>query len=83
MCSLPTGLIERALVQRRSEQLLVIAKSLELSRPTCQVLLLMLQAGEESVFQDQIDPSFAALPGSVRRLPAAPQFYRLRERANG
>jgi uncharacterized protein (DUF2336 family) len=44
MCNVPVGLIERALVQSEQEQLLVLAKAIELSWETTKALL-TLQAG--------------------------------------
>jgi hypothetical protein len=44
MCNVPVGLIERALVQSEQEQLLVLAKAIELSWETAKALL-TLQAG--------------------------------------
>jgi len=81
MCDLPIGLVERAFEQNWSEQLLVLAKSIDLSWGTTKTILL-LQANSEGGGEPQLDQNFA----SFTRLQAdtakrAVQFYRLREQA--
>jgi uncharacterized protein (DUF2336 family) len=83
MCNLPVGLIERALVQREAEQLLVVAKAIDLSWETVKAIL-TLQAGRGGLAKDRLDQCFASFfrlqPKTAR---AALQFYRLREKAHG
>jgi uncharacterized protein (DUF2336 family) len=83
MCNLPVGLIERALVQREAEQLLVVAKAIDLSWETVKAIL-TLQAGRGGLAKDRLDRCFASFfrlqPKTAR---AALQFYRLREKAHG
>jgi uncharacterized protein (DUF2336 family) len=83
MCDLPIGLIERALVQSEPEQLLVLAKAIDLSWETTKAILTS-QGGRNSVPKERLDQCFASFfrlqPKTAR---AALQFYRLREKANG
>ena len=80
MCNLSVGSIERALVQSEPEQLLVLAKAIDLSWETVKAIL-ALQAG---LAKDRLDQCFASYfrlqPKTAR---AALQFYRLREKAVG
>jgi uncharacterized protein (DUF2336 family) len=81
LCDLPIGLIERAFVQNWSEQLLVLAKSIELTWETTKAMLL-LQNGAKDSSAPELEQSFA----SYMRLQSetakkAVQFYRLREQA--
>jgi hypothetical protein len=82
MCDLPIGLIERALVQSEPEQLLVFAKTIDLSWETTKAVL-TLQAGRGGVAKEQLNQCFASFfrlqPKTAR---SALQFYRLREQAN-
>jgi uncharacterized protein (DUF2336 family) len=81
MCDLPLGLIERCLVQNRTEQILVLAKAIDLSWPTASALIL-LQAGAAGISREQLDQcftSFSRLQPKTAR--TAMQFYRMRERA--
>jgi uncharacterized protein (DUF2336 family) len=81
MCDVPIGVIERAVVQDWSEQILVLAKSIGLSWETTKAILL-LQAGTKGSSTHEINQcsaSFAKLqPQTAKRVI---QFYRLRERA--
>jgi uncharacterized protein (DUF2336 family) len=81
MCDLPVGLVERALVQNQTEQLLVLARAIELSWVTTTALLL-LHAGTNGSSRQQIDRSFTNFtrlqPKTAR---TALQFYRMREKA--
>ena len=54
MCDLPTGLVERAFVQNRSEQILVLAKAINLSW-VATVTLLLLQAGVNGSSRQQLN----------------------------
>ena len=83
MCGLPVGLIERALVQSEPEQLLLLAKAIDLSWETVKAML-ALQAGRGGLANNRMDQNFAYFfrlqPKTAR---AALEFYRLRERAHG
>jgi uncharacterized protein (DUF2336 family) len=81
LCDLPIGLIERAFVQNWSEQLLVLAKAIDLTWDTTKAMLL-LQNGAKDNIVPELEQSFA----SYMRLQSetakkAVQFYRLREQA--
>jgi uncharacterized protein (DUF2336 family) len=82
MCDLPIGLVERALAQSEPEQLLILAKAIDLSWETAKAVL-TLQAGRGGVEKQRLNQCFASYfrlqPKSAR---AALQFYRLREQAN-
>jgi uncharacterized protein (DUF2336 family) len=83
LCELPVGLVERALGQSEPEQLLVMAKAIDLSWETVKAIL-TLQAGRGGMAKERLNQCFASFfrlqPKTAR---AALQFYRLRERANG
>ena len=78
---LPIGLIERAFVQKWSEQLLVIAKAIELSWSTTKSILL-LESGAKDASSPELDECFKSFsrlqPETARKALA---FYRLREQA--
>jgi uncharacterized protein (DUF2336 family) len=79
LCDLPIGLVERVIVQDRSEQILVLGKAIGLDWDTTWAIL-QLQA-ETGCVHDfaQHSASFAKLqPETARK---AMQFYRLREQA--
>jgi uncharacterized protein (DUF2336 family) len=73
-CDLPVALLERALVDRRVDQLLVCAKAAELSWETTRAILAMLKFGEISVQREV----FGRLQATTAR--TALQYYRLRSR---
>jgi hypothetical protein len=81
MSDLPTGLIERALISDRAEQILVIAKAIGLTwDATREVLLLKSGSGGRSAEEiDQCAVTFSRLQGATAK--QAIGFYRLRERA--
>jgi uncharacterized protein (DUF2336 family) len=82
MCNLPVGLIERVLVQSEPEQLLVLAKAIDLSWETTKAILI-LQAGRGGLAKDSLNKCFASFFRlQPKTAQAALQFYRLRERAN-
>jgi uncharacterized protein (DUF2336 family) len=82
MCDLPIGLIERALVQKRTEQILVLAKAINLSWDTTMALLLV-QAGVNGCSRQQLDQCFASFSRLQRKTAqTALQFYRMREKAS-
>jgi len=74
-CDLPVALVERAMVDRRADQLLVFAKAAQLSWETARAILVMLKLGEISVQREV----FGRLQPTTAR--TALQFYRLRSRA--
>ncbi len=69
MCNLPIGLIERVLVQSESEQLLVLAKAIDLSWETAKAIL-ALQAGRGGLAKDRLDQCFVSFFVRIRRRPA-------------
>jgi uncharacterized protein (DUF2336 family) len=81
MCDLSIGLVERAMVEDRSEQILVLAKAIGLPWSTTSALLLM-QAGTKGSSAQEIEQCLAKFnklqPDTAKK---AVQFYRLRERA--
>jgi uncharacterized protein (DUF2336 family) len=81
MSDLPTGLIERALISERTEQLLVLAKAIGLTWETTRDILL-LKGGAGSRPSDELDQCSATF--ARLQLATAKQaigFYRLREQA--
>ena len=80
ICDLPVGLVERALVEERSEQVLVVARAVGLSwRTTKAILLLQAQYERSTVDLDRLLETFLRLrPETAKQ---AVQFYRLRERS--
>jgi uncharacterized protein (DUF2336 family) len=80
ICDLPVGLIERALVEERSEQVLVLAKAACLSWNTTKaVLSLQAPAERPAGGLDRLFETFLRLrPETARQ---AVQFYRLREKS--
>jgi uncharacterized protein (DUF2336 family) len=82
MCDLPLGLVERALVQNQTEQIVVLARALDISWATTMKLLLM-HAGVNGSSRQQLDVTFANFfrlqPATAR---TALKFYRMREKAN-
>jgi uncharacterized protein (DUF2336 family) len=82
LCDLPIGVVERAFVQRQTEQIIVLARAIELSWTTTEKLLL-LHAGVNGSSRQQLDlnfTSFSRLQPKTAR--TALQFYRMREKAN-
>jgi uncharacterized protein (DUF2336 family) len=81
ICDLPVGLIERAFVDDRSEQIIVLAKAAGLSWKTAKAIL-QLQAGPKGgstrIF-DQHFETFTRL--KTESAKKAMTFYRMRERA--
>ena len=80
ICDLPVSLVERALVEDRSEQVLVLAKAVGLSwKTTKAILLLQARTGRSTADFDRLLETFLRLrPETARQ---ALQFYRLRERS--
>jgi uncharacterized protein (DUF2336 family) len=81
MAGLSIGMIERAIANQRTEQILVLAKAIGLGWDTTKAVLL-LQAGAKGSSAPEIDQcciTFARLrPETAQK---AMRFYRLRERA--
>jgi uncharacterized protein (DUF2336 family) len=80
ICDLPVGLVERALVEVRSEQILVLAKAAGLSWKTTKAILqLQVRADRSEGDLDTLFEIFLRLkPETAAK---AVQFYRLRERS--
>ena len=69
MCGLPVGLIERALVQSEPEQLLLLAKAIDLSWETVKAML-ALQAGRGGLANNRMDQNFAYFfPAAAKNCP--------------
>lgn len=80
ICDLPVDLVERALVEERSEQILVLAKAVGLTWKTTKAILLLQARSEKSTAElDSLLETFLRLkPETAAK---AVQFYRLRERS--
>jgi len=81
MGNLPTGLVERAIVNNRPEQILILAKAIGLPWETTREILLLKgqSAGQSAHDIDRCGATFARLqPATAKQ---AINFYRLRERA--
>ena len=80
ICDLPVGLVERALVEERSEQVLVLARAVGLTWKTTKAILLVQARAERSTGDlDRLLETFLRLkPETAKK---AVQFYRLRERS--
>jgi len=74
-CDLPVAVVERALADRRVDQLLVFAKAADLSWEATRAVLVMLKLPDISVQHDL----FGRLQAKTAK--TALQFYRLRSRA--
>jgi uncharacterized protein (DUF2336 family) len=82
MCDLPVGLVERAFVQSQTEQILVLARAVNLSWETTTTLLL-LHAGANGSSRLQIDQYFINFSRlQPKTAQTALQFYRMREKAS-
>jgi len=80
ICDLPVGLVERALVEERSEQVLVLAKAVGLGWQTTKAILSLQAQTERSIADlDRLLETFLRLKPETAR--QAVQFYRLRERS--
>jgi uncharacterized protein (DUF2336 family) len=81
LCDLPVGPIERAFAQSWSEQLLVLAKAIDLPWETTKALLL-LQSNADATSDAAINDCFASfIRLHTDTAKKALQFYRLREQA--
>lgn len=82
MCDLPVGLVERVFVQNQTEQILVLARAVNLSWETTTTLLL-LHAGANGSSRLQIDQCFINFSRlQPKTAQTALQFYRMREKAS-
>ncbi len=82
MCNLPIGLVERTLVQSETEQLLILAKAIDLSWDTTKAILTLhgIRGDGTKGWLDQRFASFFRLQPKTAK--TALQFYRLREQGN-
>ncbi len=81
LSDLPVGVIERAFVDERSEQIIVLAKAASLSWETAKAILL-LQAGTKNRSMHKFDRHFETFVQlKVETAKKAINFYRMRERA--
>lgn len=81
ICDLPVGLIERAFIDERSEQIIVLARAADLSWDTVKAILL-LQARTKEMSKHKFDrhlETFVQLKAETAK--KAINFYRMRERA--
>jgi uncharacterized protein (DUF2336 family) len=82
LCDLPIGVVERAFVQNQTEQIIVLARALELTWTTAEKLLL-LHAGVNGSSRKQLDLNFTSFSRlQPRTARTALQFLRMREKAN-
>jgi uncharacterized protein (DUF2336 family) len=83
MCDLPIGLVERALVRERPDQILVIAKAIGLPWETTQALVTLNPASRQisSTRLEDVRATYVKLHEETAR--KAVQFYRLKEQAAG
>ena len=82
MCDLPIGLVERTFVQKQTEQILVLARAVDISWVTT-VTLLLLHAGVNGSSRQQLDQCFTNFSRlQPKTAQTALQFYRMREKAN-
>jgi len=82
LCELPIGVVERAFVQKHTDQILVMAKAIGLSWVTT-VALLLLQAGVNGSSRQQLDQCFASFSKlQTKTAQTALQFYRMRQKAS-
>lgn len=81
LCDLPIGVVERALAQNNTDQLLVMAKAIDLSWVTT-VALLLLHAGVNGNSRQHLDRCFASFAKlQTKTAQTALQFYRMRQKA--
>lgn len=81
MCDIPIGTVERAFVQNQTEQIVVLARAINISWATT-LKLLLLHAGVNGTSRQQLDVTFAnffRLQPETARM--ALKFYRMREKA--
>jgi hypothetical protein len=80
MCDLPLQFVDKNMNQRRSDTLLVMARSINLTWPTVKAIM-MLRVGKHIMAGTEIGQCLAAYErlGSTAALEIL-KFYRLRER---
>jgi uncharacterized protein (DUF2336 family) len=82
MCDLPIGVVERAFVQNQTEQLIVLARALDISWVTT-VALLLLHAGVNGTSRQQLDLCFTNFSKlQTKTAQTALRFYRMKDKAN-
>ena len=82
MCDLPIGVVERAFVQNQTEQIIVLARAINISWVTT-VTLLLLHAGVNGSSRQHLDQCFTNFSRlQPKTAQTALQFYRMREKAN-
>jgi len=82
MCNLPIGVVERAFVQNQTEQIIVLARALDISWVTT-VTLLLVHAGVNGSSRQQLDQCFTTFSRlQPKTAQTALQFYRMRDKAN-
>jgi uncharacterized protein (DUF2336 family) len=82
MCNLPIGVVERAFVQNQTEQIIVLARAIDISWVTT-VTLLLLHAGVNGSSRQQLDHCFTNFSRlQPKTAQTALQFYRMRDKAN-
>jgi uncharacterized protein (DUF2336 family) len=81
MCDLPIGLVERSFVQNQTEQILVLARAIDISWVTT-VALLQLDRGAHAGSRQRLDQCFTQFSRlQPKTAQTALQFYRMREKA--
>jgi uncharacterized protein (DUF2336 family) len=81
MCDLPIGLVERSFVQNQTEQILVLARAIDISWVTT-VALLQLDSGAHAGSRQRLDQCFTQFSRlQPKTAQTALQFYRMREKA--
>ena len=82
LCELPIAVVERAFVQKHTDQILVMARAINLSWVTT-VALLLLQAGVNGSSRQQLDQCFTRFSRlQTNTARTALQFYRMRKKAS-
>ncbi|TPQ32824.1 hypothetical protein C2U70_20850 [Bradyrhizobium guangdongense] len=83
VCDLPIAVVERAFVQTQTDQILVMARAVDLSWVTT-VALLLLRAGVSGSSRPELDRCFTSFSKlQTKTAQTALQFYRMREKAAG
>jgi uncharacterized protein (DUF2336 family) len=82
MCDLPIGLVERSFAQNQTEQILVLARAIDISWVTT-VALLQLDSGAHAGSRQRLDQCFTQFSRlQPKTAQTALQFYRMREKAS-
>ncbi len=81
MCDLPIGLVERSFAQNQTEQILVLARAIDISWVTT-LALLQLDSGAHARSRQRLDQCFTQFSRlQPKTAQTALQFYRMREKA--